>query len=89
MYSKYDTQILRQSNGEYTFSRSNGGRLSAPISEPEEELGALDCRDTYLEQHQTEKLETEVTDADRIRITEVYACCTVWPSGGVIRMLLS
>jgi hypothetical protein len=30
---------------------------------------------TYLEQQQTEKLETKVRDVKRIRITKVYACC--------------
>jgi hypothetical protein len=30
---------------------------------------------TYLEQQQTEKLETKVTGVKRIRITKVYACC--------------
>ncbi len=39
-------------------------------------------RDTYLEQQQTEKIETEVRGVDRIRITKVYACCPGWPSGG-------
>jgi len=32
-------------------------------------------RDTYLEQKQTEKIETEVRGVDRIRITKMYACC--------------
>jgi hypothetical protein len=39
-------------------------------------------RDTYLEQQQTEKIETEVRDVDRIRITKMYACCPGWASGG-------
>jgi hypothetical protein len=39
-------------------------------------------RDTYLEQQETEKIETEVRDVDRRRITKVYACCQGWPSGG-------
>jgi hypothetical protein len=39
-------------------------------------------RDTYLEQRQTEKLETETRDVERIQITKVYACCVGWPSGG-------
>jgi hypothetical protein len=30
-----------------------------------------------LEQQQTEKIETEVKDVDRIRITKVYASCPV------------
>ncbi len=30
-------------------------------------------RDTYLEQQHTEKIETEVRDVDRIRITKMYA----------------
>jgi len=34
-------------------------------------------RDTFLEQQQTEKVETEVRDIDRIRIIKVYACCPV------------
>ncbi len=38
--------------------------------------------DTYLEQQQTKKLETEVGDVDRIRITKVHTCCPVLPSGG-------
>jgi hypothetical protein len=32
-------------------------------------------RDRYREQHQTEKIEIEVKDVDRIRITKVYASC--------------
>jgi hypothetical protein len=40
-------------------------------------------RDTFLEQQQTEKIETEVRDVDRIRIT-----CTL-ASRGVIRVLQS
>ncbi len=39
-------------------------------------------RDTYLEQQETEKIETKVIDFVRILITEVYACCPVWHSGG-------
>ncbi len=39
-------------------------------------------RDTYLKQQETEKIETEVRDIDRILITEVYACCPGWHSGG-------
>ncbi len=54
-----------------------------------EQLGRCSHRDTYLEQQQTEKIETEVRDVDRIRITKVYACCLGWPSGGVIRALQS
>ncbi len=41
----------------------------------------MDHRDTYLEQQETE-IETEVRDVDRILITEVYACCPGWHSGG-------
>ncbi len=44
--------------------------------------GTAGQRDTYLEQQQTEKLETEVRDVDRIRITKVNACCQGWLSGG-------
>ncbi len=39
-------------------------------------------RDTYLEQQETEKIETEVRDVDRILITEVYSCCPGWHSRG-------
>jgi hypothetical protein len=39
-------------------------------------------RDRYLEQQQTEKIETEVRDVDRIRCTKVYAYCPGLPSGG-------
>jgi hypothetical protein len=46
-------------------------------------------RDTYLEQQKTEKIETEVRDVERIRITNVYACCPGWPYKGVIRALQS
>ncbi len=35
-----------------------------------------------LEKQQTEKIETEMKDVDRIRIRKVYACCPGWPSGG-------
>ncbi len=47
----------------------------------------LNHRDTYLEQQQTEEIETEVKDVDRIRITKVYACCPGRSSGGVIGVL--
>jgi hypothetical protein len=43
---------------------------------------AFNHRDTYLEQRQTEKSETEVRDVDGIQITKVYPCCPGWPSGG-------
>jgi hypothetical protein len=39
-------------------------------------------RDRYLEQQQTEKIESELRVGDRIRITKVYASCPGWPSGG-------
>ncbi len=39
-------------------------------------------RDTYLEQQQTEKIETEVRDVDKRWIRKVYACCPGWHSGG-------
>ncbi len=48
-----------------------------------------DHGDTYLEQQETEKIDTEVRDVDRILITEVYACCPGWHSEGVIRALQS
>jgi hypothetical protein len=35
-----------------------------------------------LEKQQTEKIETEMKDVDRIRIRKVYASCPGWPSGG-------
>jgi hypothetical protein len=35
-----------------------------------------------LEYQQTEKIETELEDVDRIRIRKVYACCPGWHSGG-------
>ncbi len=31
-----------------------------------------------LEYQQTEKIETELEDVDRIRIRKVYACCPGW-----------
>ncbi len=34
-----------------------------------------------LEQQQTEKIETEVRDVDRIRIKKLYASCPGWLSG--------
>jgi hypothetical protein len=40
----------------------------------------MNKRDTYLEQQQTEKIETEVRNVDGIRIMKVYACCTLDPS---------
>jgi len=46
-------------------------------------------RDTYLELQETEKIKTEMRDVDKIRITKVYAFCSVWPSRGVIRALQS
>jgi hypothetical protein len=33
-----------------------------------------------LEYQQTEKIETELKDVDRIRIRKVYACCPGWHS---------
>jgi hypothetical protein len=39
-------------------------------------------RDTYLEQQETEKIETEVRDVDRILITEVCTCLAV--QGGML-----
>jgi hypothetical protein len=36
-------------------------------------VGGHNHRDRYLEQQQTEKIETEVRDINRIRITKVYA----------------
>ncbi len=40
-------------------------------------------RDRYPERQQTKKIETELRDVDRIRITpKVYECCLGWPSGG-------
>jgi hypothetical protein len=35
-----------------------------------------------LEYQQTEKIETEMKDVDRIRIRKVYASCPGWTSGG-------
>ncbi len=35
-----------------------------------------------LEKQQTEKIETEMKDVDRIRIWKVHACCPGWHSGG-------
>jgi hypothetical protein len=35
-----------------------------------------------LEEQQTEKIETEMKDVDRIRIRKVHASCPGWPSGG-------
>jgi hypothetical protein len=35
-----------------------------------------------LEYQQTEKIETEIKDIERIRIRKVYACCPGWHSGG-------
>jgi hypothetical protein len=46
-------------------------------------------RDRYLEQQQTEKIETEMRDGDVIRITKMYACCPGWPSEELIRALQS
>ncbi len=46
-------------------------------------------RDRYLDQHQTEKNETEVKDVDRIRITKVYASCPGAAFWVVIRVLQS
>jgi hypothetical protein len=41
-----------------------------------------------LEYQQTEKIETELEDVDRIRIRKVYACCPGLAFWGVIRALL-
>jgi hypothetical protein len=35
-----------------------------------------------LEYQQTEKIETELEDVNRIQIRKVYACCPGWHSGG-------
>jgi hypothetical protein len=45
------------------------------------ELGSTIEIDT-LEYQQTEKIESELKDVDRIRIRKVYACCPGWHSGG-------
>jgi hypothetical protein len=45
--------------------------------------------DRYLDQYQTEKIETEVKDVDRIRITKVYVSCPGVAFWGVIRALQS
>ncbi len=45
----------------------------------------MDCgghRDRYLEQQQTEKIETEVRDVDKMQITKVYAMHAV--QGGLL-----
>jgi hypothetical protein len=39
-------------------------------------------RDRYLEVQHTEKVETELRNVDRIRITKVTACCPGGPSWG-------
>ncbi len=50
----------------------------------------LEHRERYLEQKQTEKIETEVKrDVDRIRISKVYGCCPGVAFWGVIRALQS
>jgi hypothetical protein len=41
----------------------------------------LSHRDTYVEQQETEEIETVVKDVDRIQITKVYASC---PGGGLL-----
>ncbi len=38
--------------------------------------------DRYLEWQQTENVEIQVRDVDRIRITKVFESCPGWPSGG-------
>jgi hypothetical protein len=45
-------------------------------------LEALTIEIDTLEYQQTEKIETELKDVDRIRIRKVYACCPGWHSGG-------
>ncbi len=52
-----------------------------------DQLEKSHCKDTIieidtLEYQQTEKIETELKDVDRIRIRKVYACCPGWHSGG-------
>jgi hypothetical protein len=51
-----------------------GGRNQEPLNvfvfSPLQQHGH---KDRYLEQQQTEKIETEVSDVDGIRITKVYA----------------
>ncbi len=37
--------------------------------------GGVDIEIDTLEYQQTEKIETELKDVDRIRIRKVYACC--------------
>jgi hypothetical protein len=51
------------------------------MGEGREERGVTIEIDT-LEEQQTEEIETELRDVDRIRIRKVYACCPGWPSGG-------
>ncbi len=48
--------------------------LSAPLIDQVKIL-YVDHRDRYLEQQQTEKIETEVRYVYRIRITKVYTRC--------------
>jgi hypothetical protein len=62
----------------------NGG--SVALDSARDQLSTVCTRrskqDRYLKKQQTEKIETEVRDVDRKRITKVYACCPGWPSGG-------
>ncbi len=48
--------------------------------------GTAGHRDTYLEQQQTEKLETEVREGDRIQITKVYRVRILFRAGLRIRI---
>jgi hypothetical protein len=53
-----------------------------PCATRNEEKEGRGHRDTYLEQQEKEKIETEVRNVDRRRITKMYACCPGRPSGG-------
>jgi hypothetical protein len=56
----------------------------APPPPPPQWLNAvgLSIEIDTLEYQQTDKIETELKDVDRIRIRKVYACCPGWHSGG-------
>jgi hypothetical protein len=79
----------------YWADKSSPGRTKSLVLAPQAQAGnqgrtpfylyswaVRDHRDTYLEQQETEKIDTEVRDVDRRRITKVYACRPGWPFQG-------
>jgi hypothetical protein len=66
---------LEMSSCRLTTAEKRASQLSQNRSDTITEIGTLELQ-------QTEKIETEMKDVNRIRIRKVYASCPGWPSGG-------